>query len=122
MPYKDPDKRKAKGKEYSKKHYDANKPEYTARNKITKTTNKLRFQEYKATLSCTHCGESHYATLDFHHHTPHPDNVKITDLIGDGRYAFAMKEIVEKCIVLCSNCHRKHHHNERQQKKHILSA
>lgn len=67
------------------------------------------FMAWKATLSCTQCGENHPATLDFHHHTPHPDNIKINTLMKTSRFTFAKKEIAEKCIVLCANCHRKHH-------------
>lgn len=70
---------------------------------------KAAFMAWKATLSCTQCGEGHPATLDFHHHTPHPDNIKINALMKASRFAFARKEIAEKCIVLCANCHRKHH-------------
>ena len=116
MPYKDQAVAKAKHKEYSKNHYEANKEAVKARTAKNKQILRKKFYEYKATLSCTVCGESHIATLDFHHHTPQKDNIKISKLLSNDRYALAMKEIAEKCIVLCSNCHRKHHYEEQKKK------
>lgn len=92
---------------------DDKKAQRAASKKAWKKKDKDQFMEWKATLSCTVCGENHPATLDFHHHTPHPDNIKINMLLKNKRCAFARKEIEAKCIVLCANCHRKHHHEER---------
>ena len=94
MPYKGSVADKSARKEYKKRRH-------------------AEFMSWKATLSCSICGENHPATIDFHHHTPHPDNIKINILITNHRYSFARKEIEEKCIVLCSNCHRKHHWKDR---------
>ena len=117
MPYKDPEVRKAKHKEYSRKHYENNRDKIIKSNSLKKRACRIAFNEYKATLKCIKCGEDHPATLDFHHHTPDPSNKKIHELISDGQYDLAMSEIVEKCWVLCSNCHRKFHDWERKQKK-----
>ena len=76
---------------------------------------KAEFMAWKATLFCTQCGENHPATLDFHHHTPHPDNKKINALMKASRFKFAKQEIAEKCIVLCANCHRKHHWDDNRK-------
>lgn len=115
MPYKDPEVRRLKAKEYSKKHYEQNKSAVQARTNENRRVGRRAFKAFKATLACTKCGENHPATLDFHHHTPHKDNIKISRLLADGRFTLAMSEIKEKCIVLCSNCHRKHHHEERKR-------
>lgn len=63
-------------------------------------------KEYKTSRGCQHCGENHPAVLDLHHLNPkvkdlHPSN-------ATGRKLFY--EEAEKCIVLCSNCHRKVHY------------
>ena len=63
---------------------------------------------------CIVCGETHSACLDFHHR-----NGK-TDKLGDiGRIRrFSTERLlaeIAKCDVLCANCHRKHHWDERQQ-------
>ena len=116
MPYKDPVVRAQKQKEYSKKWYENNKPKQLEMNRKNKRQARADFAAFKANLRCTKCGENHPATLDFHHHTPHPANRKISSLITDGQYTKAIEEIMEKCIVLCSNCHRKHHWEENKTK------
>lgn len=112
MPYKDPIKRAEKAKEYRKRHYEKNKIEIAAKVQSRKRRLRAEFAAFKATLSCTQCGENHPATLDFHHVIRHPSNRKINDLIKHCAFDRAMKEIEEKCIVLCANCHRKHHWEE----------
>jgi hypothetical protein len=115
MPYKDPVLRAQKQKEYSRKYYQANKSAQLARSNKTRAEGRKQFRAFKATLSCIKCGENHPAALDFHHHTPKKDNVKISKLLADGRFTKAIQEIAEKCVVLCSNCHRKHHYEERHK-------
>jgi hypothetical protein len=67
MPYKDPEIKKAKHAEYSKKYYEANKEKIIAKNKVRKRVRRSDWQVFKATLSCVNCGENHPATFDFHH-------------------------------------------------------
>lgn len=76
-----------------------------------KSNDKFRdeMKEYKIHRGCAECGENHPAVLDLHHTDPavkdlHPSG-------ASGRKIFY--EEVEKCIVLCSNCHRKLHYNLR---------
>lgn len=115
MPYKDLVMRALKQCEYSKKHYEKNKEAVLVRNAALKRKWRAEFQAFKATLSCIKCGENHPATLDFHHHTPHPSNQKVNKLISNGAYNKAIEEITNNCVVLCSNCHRKHHWEENKK-------
>jgi hypothetical protein len=117
MPYKDLEVRKAKAKLYSKKHYESNKPAQIERVRLGKIKKRAQWEAYKATLSCANCGENHPATLDFHHLIKDPSNRKISELSQNGAYKIAREEIEAKCIVLCANCHRKHHHEERKLKE-----
>ena len=58
---------------------------------------------------CSMCGESSKCCLDFHHIDPKTKERRIS-------YLRSIKKIdaeIAKCIVLCSNCHRKLHHNMR---------
>jgi hypothetical protein len=67
--------------------------------------------QYKLTLKCA-CGESHPACFDFHH-TSDDKEIHVGGAIQRGwSFERIMKEI-KKCVVLCSNCHRKHHFSER---------
>lgn len=100
-----------KQKEWSKKHYEENKKAYIKRADIKKKEKRKEWEEFKNTLSCTQCGETHPATLDFHHVIRDPSNRKVHRLIANGSIVKAMEEI-KKCVVLCANCHRKHHYDE----------
>lgn len=111
MPYKDPVKRKAKHKIYSEKWYANNKELIANRNRERKKKYRADWLLYKASKSCTKCGLSHVATIDFHH-VVRENKVAIPSLVKAGRYAAAIREAEEKCIPLCANCHRILHWEE----------
>jgi len=67
VPYKDPEERKKKNKEYSRRWYERNKELTKQRVRANKKKNRVKWQKYKATLSCANCGFSHPAVIDFHH-------------------------------------------------------
>ncbi len=70
------------------------------------------FLTLKKTYSCTKCNDSRWYVLDFHH-TNNDKEYNIADLTN-GKYS--KKKIIEeisKCIPLCANCHREHHHLEK---------
>jgi hypothetical protein len=113
MPTKDPEKKK----KIAKRHYEKHAEKVKAKTKANKEKARQKWRDFKATLSCTQCGENHPATFDFHHVVRLPDNKKVNKLLSNGNYKAALKEIEERCIVLCANCHRKLHDEERLQKK-----
>lgn len=66
-------------------------------------------QEYKALHPCIICKEDNAPCLDFHH-----KNVDDKDFAISAAYmrnTTLLLEEMEKCVVLCSNCHRKVHAN-----------
>ena len=69
------------------------------------------FTDYKKTLKCKECGESRYWVLDFHHRDPKEKDVEVSTLMRRGNKTKILKEI-EKCDVLCANCHRDLHFKE----------
>jgi protein-arginine kinase activator protein McsA len=116
MPYKDPKVKKAKGAGYSKKYYEANKAKALLANAATRKKKRTEFKNWKATLSCSQCGFSHVAALDFHHIDAKSKDGIVSELVRMGRFKKAKAE-AEKCIVLCANCHRVHHYEEKKNKK-----
>lgn len=70
---------------------------------------KLQCLDYKGGRFCTQCGYNEYVgALDFHHLDPSQKDFSI----GMGKRKFdwdKTKNELDKCIVVCSNCHRKIH-------------
>jgi acetylornithine/succinyldiaminopimelate/putrescine aminotransferase len=111
MPHKDRATNKAKHKEYSAKHYQNNKEEVQRRTRENNAADKAKWAEFKKSLSCTVCGASHPAIIDFHH-PPGTKTYSVNKLVVDRKFAKVYEEI-KKCVVLCANCHRIHHYNEK---------
>jgi hypothetical protein len=98
-------------KEYARAYYERNKETVKATSKKNSKAYKDKWRSFKATLSCKQCGQNHVATFDFHHIDSSTKEVSVNQLIKNRAYKKAMEE-VEKCIVLCANCHRIHHYEE----------
>ena len=116
MPYKDESVRKKKHKEYSRKHYEGNYAKRREQLNARRRELKAEWDTFKCTLKCTKCGFAHPAALDFHHEDPSEKEYNINRLISNGQFKKAEAEL-EKCIVLCANCHRIHHYEENQSAK-----
>lgn len=64
--------------------------------------------DFKRTLSCKKCGENRFYLLDFHHRNPEEKDYTISD---NSRASLeTIKKEIDKCDVLCSNCHREWHY------------
>lgn len=97
----------------SKMHYTKNKSYYVAKAKEGQNKRNEWLKQLKATLACSNCGETHPAVLDFHHTDSSLKEISIAHAIK-----YSKKRVLEeaaKCVVLCFNCHRIHHYNERNQ-------
>jgi transcription elongation factor Elf1 len=83
------------------------------RRKIKNDKRKIRnwLKKYKMNHKCEICGESHFACLEFHHKDPNYKNGNITSMISKYTEEEIKKEL-EKCIILCSNCHKKLHYDQ----------
>jgi hypothetical protein len=92
-------------------HYGQNKELYASRKKSRREELRGWWKEYKRGLKCTSCGENHPATLDFHHLDGSEKEFNVSRMIGELSKESILVE-VEKCVVLCSNCHRKEHYTE----------
>jgi transcription elongation factor Elf1 len=100
-------------RQYRRKWYNKNKivesAKQQSRKKARKPVIREWFVEFKKTLQCSECGENHIACLDFHHTDPRKKDYGISQMI-DGNWSIKkINEEVAKCVVLCSNCHRKLH-------------
>ena len=103
----------------SKEHYLRNKTQYVTRAEKHNTKMAKLFQEFKDSLSCSVCGEPQACCLDFHH--IRDKEFAISEAIAKVGITKLVEEL-EKCSVLCSNCHRKYHAGVLQVTPIALSA
>lgn len=97
-------------KEINARYYQENKDKYYEHNKRNRKILKEKFLEFKSTLKCSICFESRHWCLDFHH--VNDDKLSnVSDLVRFGNWNKIMEEI-EKCIVVCRNCHADIHYQE----------
>ena len=84
---------------------------------------KQKYQEKRQTIevlksecSCAKCGDTRGYVLDYHHIDPTQKEEKISRMISNNYTLDKVKQEIDKCIVLCANCHREFHYlnNERQ--------
>jgi len=92
-----------------RKYYENNHDAAIARS--VRTSNRLAYelQLLKSKLKCDQCGESDPRCLEFHHRDPSEKIEGVRHLWHKSSKKTAMDEM-EKCDILCANCHRKHHH------------
>ena len=112
LPYKDPEVRKAKQRQYSKRWYESNAAKHKAGSSRNKRIKRNEWLEFKELQSCSHCGFAHPAVIDFHHVIRDKTSRKVNRLLANGSFRQAMEEATTKCIPLCANCHRILHWDE----------
>jgi hypothetical protein len=72
-------------------------------------------QNMKSQLYCVDCGKRHPATLQFHHLNSEDKAFNISDAALRGTSLDRIKKEMQKCIVLCANCHLIRHYNMRKK-------
>ena len=78
-------------------------------------------QELKAQCSCAKCGDKRGYVLDYHHIDPNDKEDGVARMISNNYTLDKVYNEIEKCVVLCANCHREFHYLESQsQVKDLL--
>lgn len=98
-------------REYGKQHYLRNKEVYIKRAKIRTTEMRTWYKNYKSNLVCEECGFDNPVALQFHHINPKDKEFTISSNIINRSRDEILQEI-NKCKVLCANCHLIHHSNK----------
>lgn len=68
--------------------------------------------QYKKDSGGCPCGEKHPFLLDFHHRDPNNKLADISFLVRRLRSLKVLQAELEKCDILCANCHRRLHWNQ----------
>ncbi len=75
----------------------------------TLARNYAHVNRVKMERGCSICGEHDLACLDFHHVGGGRKKAWISRLVGRNATLARLDAEIATCVVLCANCHRKHH-------------
>ena len=79
--------------------------------RLTVLRNIEYIRSYKEYHKCCKCGEGRAVCLDLHHKDPKIKKFRFSD--GKGRSIKTIENEFKKCIVVCANCHRLLHAEQR---------
>lgn len=115
MPAKDPAQRRATVRAWyaRTKHLRDDLPRRRAARQARRRAIVAWYAELKSRLVCARCGESHPACLQFHHPDAAGKEESVAEAVRRGWGRARILHELEKCEVLCANCHAKHHARER---------
>ncbi|GAC1388941.1 MAG: hypothetical protein NVS4B11_04540 [Ktedonobacteraceae bacterium] len=116
MAYKSDEERRAYFRQYNKGWYRRHKEKLIEMRRKRRMENVAWYKDYKGKLFCAECGENHPACLQFHHKDRKEKSFTISHIVGSSTYSLKtiIKEI-DKCEVLCGNCHAKRHWREKHE-------
>lgn len=103
---------------YWKQWYERNKHREDYKKKDRATKKRIRkerrewYLDLKRSLKCSRCGIDDFRVLDLHHLDPSQKDLEVSNLALTGHSEETILKEIEKCICLCSNCHRIEHWEE----------
>ena len=107
---------------YGKRHYAVHKQRYVQNAAALKRKNRLErtkyLIDYFKTNPCVDCGEADPVVLEFDH--VGEKRFEVTALLAERRWQSILDEI-EKCEVVCANCHRRRTAQRRGALRYMLS-
>lgn len=104
-----------------KEYYEKNKAKERSRTLETKQRQLQAFKDFKSQLSCKLCSENHPAVLQFHHTDPTEKEIEISLAVRLGWSKQRLQKEIDKCVVLCANCHFKEHYELTHNGKSLLT-
>lgn len=97
-------------KSYSAEHYKKYGDIYRQRAKIRRELIRRDLQqtylEYMSDKACVNCGESDIRVLEFDHINSYEKKFGIARGISNGMKWSVISEEINKCQILCANCHK----------------
>ncbi len=96
---------------YYYEHYENHKESYRTRAKAYREKVKLEYRtnmlDFMKGKSCVTCGESDIVVLELDHIDPTTKRFSISQAVKLGQKWESVLEEIEKCQVLCANCHKR---------------
>jgi hypothetical protein len=109
MPHSDPQQLKEYQNRY-KKEYNK-RPEVKVKREEQRKNRALRNKNFimESIQPCVVCGEDEPVVIDFHHLDESQKEYGVSFLVQQSYSLDRIKKEIDKCVCLCSNCHRKVH-------------
>jgi len=76
-----------------------------------KAKQRKKVATYKASIGCAKCGIKDHRVLDLHHRNGEDKDMAVSAMLSKKSWD-AVKAEMEKCEVLCANCHRIAHYEQ----------
>lgn len=114
MPIRDLEKRRENHKRYMREvWYPQNRKKHIATVAAHRGErhDHLRALIIEHKFNCVVCGETEPVCLDFHHTNPDEKDGGLATAVSRGWCEERIIREIQKCVVLCANCHRKFHAN-----------
>ncbi len=95
---------------YQKQHYIQNKDKYSLKARSWDKEYKKNVYSILMDIAkdgCVKCGEKHFACLQFDHINPTEKTSGIANMIRDTKKIDLILQEINKCVILCANCHAK---------------
>ena len=116
MPYKDADKRRAYNRRYQKVYYANNAKKRKTEVALRRKNIRRWYDEIRRESNCSECGLSGETCpwlLEYHHRVAGTKTAGVSHLVSNGYSRKRIEEEMAKCDILCSNCHRIHHYEQK---------
>lgn len=101
----------------ARRHYESNKAVMKARARIAKKLQAVKMLAYVNSLKeapCTDCGlRFHPFVMDFDH-IGDDKHKNVSTMVQNGSSLQAIQKEIDKCELVCSNCHRMRTWNRKQ--------
>lgn len=110
--------RRKSNPEYIKIYKQKHKKEIKEKERKCREEKRLYIDKYKLSKGCIICGYNKCAAaLDFHHMKD--KKFYLASSIGCRKNINEIKREMDKCIVLCANCHRELHYKEENKLEEV---
>lgn len=95
----------------SRKYYNENKEYHKKVIVVRNISARQKARDYIASIKtkCSICDEVEKCCLEFHHIDPSKKEHTVSRLLASNPTISTIQKEVDKCIILCANCHRKLH-------------
>jgi len=90
-----------------------NKDDVNLRDRLRKEEKRKWIEDLKKNSKCLKCGEDKWFCLEFHHKDKSQKKFGISEAISSSYGKKAISEEIDKCVLLCRNCHAHLHHLEK---------